>query len=102
MGIDVFAPAGTPIRAPFAGVAEDATNAVGGLGVEGFGPHGFVYNAYLSALGKLGPVRAGDVVGFVGATGNARGTHLHDHFEWHSGGGEAVDPYPALVEACGP
>ncbi|MEZ5077494.1 MAG: M23 family metallopeptidase [Solirubrobacterales bacterium] len=45
-------------------------------------------------------VEAGDTVGFVGATGNARGCHLH--FEYWIGqawrGGEAVDPLPYLRE----
>jgi murein DD-endopeptidase MepM/ murein hydrolase activator NlpD len=99
-GIDIYAPKGTPIRAPFNGRAVDATNSVGGLAVTVHGAKGYVYNAHLSRLGKLGPVREGDVVGFVGATGNARGASPHDHFEWHPGGGRAVNPFAALNAAC--
>jgi murein DD-endopeptidase MepM/ murein hydrolase activator NlpD len=99
-GIDIFAPYGTPVRAPFAGTAVAATNALGGYAVRVYGPGGFVYQAHLSGFGGLGPVRAGEVVGYGGTTGNARGGPPHDHFEWHPGGGLAVNPYPYLLQAC--
>jgi murein DD-endopeptidase MepM/ murein hydrolase activator NlpD len=99
-GVDMHAPYGTPIRAPFDGIAMNATNLPGGLAVKVFGPKGFVYNAHLSAFAKLGPVKAGDIIGYVGNSGDARLTQPHDHFEWHPGGGVAVDPYPYLVSSC--
>ncbi len=97
-GNDISAPSGTPIVAPFDGVAVTATNKIGGLAVKVFGDYGYVYNAHLSRYGNLGPVETGDVIGYVGATGNAGGPH--DHFEWHPGGGAAVDPYGFLLLVC--
>lgn len=101
-GIDIFAPEGTPIRAPFPGIAVTAENELGGLAVRVIGETGYVYNAHLSAYGQLGEVETGDVIGYVGNTGNARYSAPHDHFEWHPGGGPAVNPFEALNAACRP
>jgi murein DD-endopeptidase MepM/ murein hydrolase activator NlpD len=97
-GIDMMAATGQPIVATFDGVAVASPNTLGGLAVKVYGLDGFTYNAHLSAYGKLGKVKAGDVVGYVGATGNAGGPH--DHFEWHPGDGAAVDPYVYLNAVC--
>ncbi len=114
-GNDIFAPEGTPIYAPFDGVAETASNGLGGLSVVVRGSEGYVYNAHLSRFGKLGPVSTGDVVGYVGNTGDAIGTSPHDHFEWHpnvipsnwpasgygySVVGDAINPRPLLLQVC--
>ncbi|HLB62820.1 MAG TPA: peptidoglycan DD-metalloendopeptidase family protein [Actinomycetota bacterium] len=114
-GNDIFAPMGTPVFAPFDGVAEPATNGLGGLSAIVRGGQGWVYNAHLSRFGTLGRVSAGDVIGYVGDSGNAVGTSPHDHFEWHpnvippswpaSGYGysviaDAVNPRPLLLEVC--
>jgi murein DD-endopeptidase MepM/ murein hydrolase activator NlpD len=97
-GIDMMAATGTPIVATFDGVAVASPNSLGGLAVKVYGMAGFTYNAHLSAYGKLGKVKAGDVVGYVGSTGNAGGPH--DHFEWHPGDGAAVNPYVYLNAVC--
>lgn len=104
-GNDVFAPAGTPIRAPFVGTAEEGFDGLGGIVVHVYGSANadYVYNAHMSAhVGVDGQqVQPGDIIGLVGNTGNAAGTPPHDHFEYHPGGGSAVSPYVYLNEVCG-
>jgi murein DD-endopeptidase MepM/ murein hydrolase activator NlpD len=97
-GDDLPAPQGTPIYAPFDGRAVVANSPAGGLGVSVYGKYGYAYNAHLSRVGTLGEVQAGDIVGYVGQTGHATGPH--DHFEWHPGNGDAVDPHQYLVLVC--
>jgi murein DD-endopeptidase MepM/ murein hydrolase activator NlpD len=114
-GIDIMAAAGVPIVAPFPGIAVATPNALGGNAVKVFGSRGYVYNAHLSRYGRLGAVRTGDVIGYVGDTGDARGGPPHDHFEWHPSAvpaqpwvspygysviGGAIDPFTYLVQAC--
>ena len=43
---------------------------------------------------------AGDVIGYVGDTGSARGLIPHLHFELHPGGGDPVDPFPDIQAVC--
>lgn len=97
-GIDMMTPYGTPIVATFDGMAVASPNRLGGLAVKVYGDLGYTYNAHMSAYGKLGKVKAGDVIGYAGTTGNAGGPH--DHFEWHPGDGVAVDPFEYLNAVC--
>jgi murein DD-endopeptidase MepM/ murein hydrolase activator NlpD len=119
-GVDITANYGTKIRAPFDGIAKPAYNTLGGYSEYVYAADGtYVYNAHLDhyAPKSTGPVRAGDVIGYVGDTGDATGSP-HDHFEWHPavipanwpasyygytviGPTDAVNPYPILVDVCG-
>lgn len=98
MGSDIGAPTWTPIRAPFDGYAWGSSSPLGGYEVRVRGDRGYVFNAHLIAYGDLGWVRAGTIIGYVGATGDS--TAPHDHFEWHPWGGGAVDPYHLLTLSC--
>jgi murein DD-endopeptidase MepM/ murein hydrolase activator NlpD len=94
----MMAALGTPVVAPFDGYATHGAQATAGIYVKVEGPEGFVYMMHLMRLGDLGAVETGDVVGYVGATGNATAPHVH--FEWHPNNAAAVDPYPQLNEVC--
>lgn len=99
-GIDIFAPRGTPVRSATEGVVADVgSSGRGGLVVWVIGPgrQGHYY-AHLSRIGDifLGQrVAAGTVLGYVGDTGNARGTPPHLHYGIYTGGG-AINLYPLL------
>ena len=116
-GNDIVAPTGTAIRAPFAGIAQSSYDTLGGNAVYVYGALGYVYNAHLSSYSanSNGPVAAGDVIGYVGDSGDALGGVPHDHFEWHPKVipsnwptspygyqviGSAVNPYLLLSQVC--
>jgi murein DD-endopeptidase MepM/ murein hydrolase activator NlpD len=88
-GIDIFAPLGAPLLA----VADGTLFSIGWNDLGGYRlwlqdrEGNEFYYAHLSAFSTLAvegaQVRAGDVIGFVGSTGDAEGTPYHLHFEIH-------------------
>ena len=95
-GTDLFAPRGTPVLAPVAGVVSHAVGAIGGNQFRLRGDDGTIYfGSHMDNFGASGRVNAGDVVGYVGDSGNARGGRTHLHFEIHPDDGAAMNPYPA-------
>lgn len=102
-GVDIMAPRGTPVVIPVSGVVQLKTGGIGGLTFRLQGDDGnWYYGAHLdSYAGADGRLPAGTVVGYVGDTGDARGTGTHLHFEIHVGGyGNPVNPYPTVARYC--
>ena len=101
-GTDIFAAHGTPLLACERGVViKVGSDVLGGTKLWLVGASGTrYYYAHLSAFAEgvveNTLVQAGDVVGYVGNTGNAATTPAHLHFQVHPNGGPAVNPYPLL------
>jgi peptidoglycan LD-endopeptidase LytH len=100
-GIDIFAPRDTPVVSTTRGlVTRVGTNRLGGQVVWVLGPQLEAhYYAHLDRFADIRPgdiVQEGDVLGYVGRTGNARTTPFHLHYGIYRHG-EAENPYPRLV-----
>ena len=109
--LDIMAPRGTPVLAADDGqVAKISRNKAGGLSIYQVDASGHVvyYYAHLDRyaenLREGQALHRGDVIGYVGTTGNAPESAPHLHFavlvlerkgRWW--GGEALNPYAALV-----
>ena len=99
-GVDMISSKGTPLVAAVSGTVQFKQNSLGGNAVWLTGNDGFSTTTPTSARyeGSSRSVSQGEVIGYVGATGNARGTP-HLHFEVHPGGGAPVNPYPYVRNA---
>jgi murein DD-endopeptidase MepM/ murein hydrolase activator NlpD len=103
-GIDVIAPRATPVVAAASGEIERLSRKETGLGgiwiwlrdAEG-NTHYYAHLESIAAGLKAGTaVKAGQVIGGIGNTGDARSTLPHLHFELHPNDGAATNPYREL------
>ena len=100
-GIDIFARRDTPIRSATRGVVSRVgPDRLGGRTVTVTGPGGYHhYYAHLERYAKLSRgdwVQPGTVLGYVGDSGNARGTPTHLHYGVYTPTWRAMNPYPLL------
>jgi peptidoglycan LD-endopeptidase LytH len=102
-GVDIFAPTGTPIYSATDGIIVfKGWNRLGGNTVTVWGAGDKQY--YYAHLSKYANIRnaqiitRGTLIGFVGVSGNARGTPPHLHFGIYDKNWKASNPYPKLEE----
>jgi murein DD-endopeptidase MepM/ murein hydrolase activator NlpD len=99
-GLDIFARRGTPVVAAADGVVRSTRRSrLGGNVVwlrDVFGRSHYYAHLDAQVVRRGQRVVAGDTLGFVGNTGNARTTPPHLHFGLYSRG--SFDPYPALQQ----
>ena len=100
-GTDVFAAFDTPVRSPVDGIVRFEDAGLGGKGAFVTAPDGTYYymahlNSFHADLASGATVKEGQIVGYNGDSGNAKGGAPHVHFEVHPGGGAAVNPKPFL------
>jgi murein DD-endopeptidase MepM/ murein hydrolase activator NlpD len=110
--VDILAPRNTPVHAVESGtIAKLFSSKAGGLTIYQFDPSGrycYYYahlQRYADGLGDGQPVSQGDVIGYVGTTGNAPPNTPHLHFavfelnaDRHWWQGKALDPYRVFKE----
>jgi peptidoglycan LD-endopeptidase LytH len=105
-GIDLLAPAGTPLVAVTSGTITRLSNTDRGRGgislwLRDRRGTAFYYAHNQHNLVHLGQrVRAGQLLARVGASGNARGGPPHLHFQLHPGGGRPVSPDAVVRRWC--
>lgn len=105
-GVDMLAARGTPLVAIEAGTVRRLGNSsLGGITVWLRGTSGDEF--YYAHLDGWAPgifegmaVETGDQLGYVGTTGNAPAHIPHLHFEYHPGGGGAINPTPLVTSLC--
>jgi murein DD-endopeptidase MepM/ murein hydrolase activator NlpD len=102
-GTDIMAAYGLPVVAVISGTIKTDYSSAGGISLYLRGTDGNEYfyahnSRNVAVTGQH--VTTGQVIAYVGNTGNARGGASHVHFERHPGGGAAVDPYPFLRRIC--
>lgn len=100
-GNDLFAGDDQPVRAPVSGRVEYVVGSIGGYQFNLYGDDGIEYvGSHMSGFeGSDRRVEAGEVLGYVGTSGNARGTRPHTHFGMYVDE-LAFNPYPTLAANC--
>ncbi|MFZ4755433.1 MAG: M23 family metallopeptidase [Miltoncostaeaceae bacterium] len=104
-GNDIMSPRGTPVVAVADGTIKRLTRVETGLGgvwiwLLDTAGNEYYYahlNDIVAGLDAGSKVTAGQQIGTVGNTGDARFGAAHLHFEVHPGGGGAINPYTDLV-----
>ena len=98
-GVDIFAGIGTPVVAVKAGSLTLESGGAGGNAAYLNASDGntYYYAHFSGYSGGARQVAQGEVIGFVGMTGNTSAPHLH--FEIRTSAG-SVNPYPTLVASC--
>lgn len=105
-GIDIFATRGTPVLSATRGVVLSMRESgIGGKQIWVIGParerHYYAHlDAWASGLEDRDVLVPGQLLGYVGDTGNARGTPPHLHYGIYGEGG-ALDPLPRLLAGTG-
>lgn len=105
-GADVMAARGVNVYAFTDGTIGDlSTGGLGGITLRILGDDGHRYyyahmQGYADNITSGGRVKAGQLVGYNGDSGNARGGPTHVHFQVHPGGGAPTNPYPWLRAVC--
>ncbi len=99
-GVDMMSPLGTPLVAVVAGTITMKTSTLGGnlVSLAGVDGNRYFYGHLSAWEGGPRSVSAGEVIGYVGSTGQTAANHLH--FQIHPGGGAPVNPYPTVRQAC--
>ncbi|MGM0380482.1 MAG: M23 family metallopeptidase [bacterium] len=98
-GVDIASWHGTPVRSTATGKIE-FTGRNGGYGKSVEVKHDYGFSTLYGHLSKIkvdkgDKIKQGDVIGLIGSTGRATGSHLHYEVQVN---GETIDPAPYLVE----